>query len=71
LGIGGGGEPPIPTAFGIGGGGEPPIPNTLGMGGGGEPPIAKAFRKLALASTISTASSNVTTKFFIALLQEL
>jgi hypothetical protein len=53
----------------MGGGGVPPIPTALGMGGGGVPPIAKAFRKLALASTISTASRSVTTKFFIALLQ--
>lgn len=69
LGMGGGGVPPIPTALGMGGGGVPPIPNALGMGGGGVPPIAKAFRRLALASTMSTARSKVTTKFFIALLQ--
>jgi hypothetical protein len=51
------------------GGGVPPIPTAFGGMGGGVPPIANAFRKLALASTIRTASSSVTTKFFIALLQ--
>jgi len=63
----GAGEPPIPNALGIGAG-EPPIPIAFGIGAG-EPPMAKACRKLELASTTSTASSNAKTKFFIAFLQ--